>query len=82
MIIPILTLKNTTNSISQVSIDTILSQNSLSGKEFGFKSKSETTSKNNPNIPVLKLSSSKGLKKIGEGETNYVFLMERTDKNR
>ena len=73
-------LENKTNSISQVSIDDILSQNSLSGKEFGLKSKNEAASKNNTNTPVLKLSSSKGLKKIGEEETNYVFLMERTDK--
>ena len=73
-------LQNKNTTISRVSLDDVLNQNSFTQKEFGFKSKNDVVSKKQPNTPTLELANTNGLKKIDEGENNYVFLLERTDK--
>lgn len=73
--------QNKNKSISQTSLNDILNQNSLSKETFGLRSKNQkTSSKNKTNEPTFKLTSSKGLKYVDNGNAYHVFLMKRTDK--
>ena len=75
-------LLNKNKSISNVSLDDMLNQNSFSKKALGLGSKNKASfSKKGTNEPSYILTSSKGLKYvIEEGNNYYVFPMKRTDQ--